>query len=52
MIRNPKIYLPATFVFLWQATPGADSAMFFFYTNELHFQPEFLGRVRFVAALA
>lgn len=26
--------------------------MFYFYTNKLHFAPEFLGRVRLAASLA
>lgn len=49
---NPKIYLPVLFIFAWQATPTPDSAMFFFTTGELGFQPEFLGRVRLAASLA
>ena len=35
-----------------QATPTSDTAMFYFQTERLGFQPEFLGRVRLVAALA
>jgi hypothetical protein len=35
-----------------QATPSADSTMFYYYTNELHFTPEFLGRVRLAGSLA
>lgn len=35
-----------------QATPTADTAMFYFYTNELHFSPEFLGRVRLAGSIA
>ena len=35
-----------------QATPSAETAMFYFQTNELHFTAEFLGRVRFVGAVA
>ncbi|KAK9863552.1 hypothetical protein WJX84_003033 [Apatococcus fuscideae] len=46
------ILLPALFVFLWQATPTADTAMFFFETNKLGFTAEFLGRVRLAGALA
>ena len=49
---NPKIYLPVLFIFSWQATPTPDSAMFFFTTGELGFQPEFLGQVRLAASLA
>lgn len=39
-------------VVLMQATPSAETAMFYFQTNELHFTAEFLGRVRFVGAVA
>ncbi|MEM9265072.1 MAG: folate/biopterin family MFS transporter [Cyanobacteria bacterium P01_F01_bin.13] len=46
------IWMPALFLFLWQATPSADSAFFFFTTNDLGFEPEFLGRVRLVTSLA
>ena len=35
-----------------QATPSADTAMFFFQTNHLHFSAEFLGRVRLVGSIA
>lgn len=51
-LRQKSIWLPAAFLFIWQATPTADSAFFFFATNELGFQPEFLGRVRLVTSLA
>ena len=51
-LTNPKIYLPVLFIFSWQATPTPDSAMFFFTTGELGFQPEFLGQVRLAASLA
>jgi folate/biopterin transporter len=47
-----EIWLPTAFLFLWQVTPTAESAFFFFTTNELGFSPEFLGRVRFVTSLA
>jgi len=51
-IRQKSILLPTIFVFLWQATPSADSAFFFFTTNELGFEPEFLGQVRLVSSFA
>ncbi|KAH7447632.1 hypothetical protein KP509_01G114700 [Ceratopteris richardii] len=51
-IRNPTILLPTLFIFFWQATPSSDTAMFFFSTNKLGFQPEFLGRVRLVTSIA
>jgi hypothetical protein len=45
-LSQRAILLPAAFVFLWQATPSADTAMLFFETNELGFTTEFLGRIR------
>lgn len=44
--EQPAILLPAVFVFLWQATPSADTALLFFETNKLGFTPEVLGRIR------
>eukprot|EP00293_Proteomonas_sulcata_P003773 CAMPEP_0184319162 /NCGR_PEP_ID=MMETSP1049-20130417/106823_1 /TAXON_ID=77928 /ORGANISM="Proteomonas sulcata, Strain CCMP704" /LENGTH=209 /DNA_ID=CAMNT_0026639187 /DNA_START=1 /DNA_END=630 /DNA_ORIENTATION=+ len=37
---------------LWQSTPTSGSALFYFETNELGFQPEFLGRLSLVSAIA
>ncbi|EFJ45107.1 hypothetical protein VOLCADRAFT_64019 [Volvox carteri f. nagariensis] len=51
-VRRRDILLPATFVFLWQATPSAESAMFYYQTNVLGFTPEFLGRVRLGGSIA
>ncbi len=51
-ISQKSIWLPAAFIFIWQATPTADAAFFFFSTNELRFEPEFLGRVRLVTSIA
>jgi folate/biopterin transporter len=51
-ISQKAIWMPALFLFLWQATPTADAAFFFFTTNDLGFQPEFLGRVRLVTSVA
>ncbi len=51
-ISQKTIWLPTAFLFLWQATPTADAAFFFFTTNELGFNPEFLGRVRLVTSIA
>jgi len=51
-VSQKAIWMPALFLFLWQATPTADSAFFFFSTNELGFEPEFLGRVRLVTSFA
>ncbi|KAF8710045.1 hypothetical protein HU200_029773 [Digitaria exilis] len=51
-VKQPSICLPTLFIFLWQATPQSDSAMFFFITNKLGFSPEFLGRVTLVTSIA
>ena len=51
-LKQKRIWLPIAFLFVWQATPTADSAFFFFSTNELGFEPEFLGRVRLVTSFA
>ena len=29
-VRQPTVFLPTIFLFLWQATPQSDSAMFYF----------------------
>ena len=51
-VSQKAIWMPTVFIFAWQATPTADSAFFFFTTNELGFQPEFLGRIRLVTSIA
>jgi len=51
-IHQKRILLPTLFIFIWQSTPTSDSAIFFFITNELGFEPEFLGRVRLVSSFA
>ncbi|WP_448533773.1 folate/biopterin family MFS transporter [Parathermosynechococcus lividus] len=51
-MMQKTIWLPVAFLFLWQATPGSESAFFFFTTNALGFEPEFLGRMRLVTSVA
>ncbi|MEO0854444.1 MAG: folate/biopterin family MFS transporter, partial [Cyanobacteria bacterium J06648_11] len=51
-VKQPSIFLPAGFMFCWQATPSTDSAFFFFVTNDLGFGAEFLGRVKLVTSIA
>ncbi|MFB2975943.1 folate/biopterin family MFS transporter [Microseira sp. BLCC-F43] len=51
-VSQKAIWMPTVFIFLCQSTPSADAAFFFFNTNELGFQPEFLGRVRLVTSVA
>ncbi|KAM1304692.1 hypothetical protein FF1_022209 [Malus domestica] len=51
-VRQPNVFFPTLFIFLWQATPHSESAMFYFTTNKLGFTPEFLGRVKLVTSIA
>ena len=51
-LTQKVIWMPTLFLFIWQCTPTAESAFFYFSTNELGFTPEFLGRVRLVTSLA
>jgi folate/biopterin transporter len=51
-ITQKAVLLPTLFIFFWHATPNAEAAFFYFTTNELHFDPEFLGRVRLVTSFA
>jgi len=51
-ISRKSLYLPVLFIFLWQATPSAESAMFYFTTNDLKFQPELLGQIRLASSVA
>ncbi|MBD2035420.1 folate/biopterin family MFS transporter [Leptolyngbya sp. FACHB-321] len=51
-VSQKSIWLPTAFVFLWHAMPTTESAFFFFATNELGFEAEFLGRINFVTSLA
>jgi len=52
LIRSPEILPSALFIVLWQAKPTAGCAMFYYYTNGLHFSAEFLGRTQLSTALA
>ncbi len=51
-VTQKAIWMPTAFLFLWQCTPTVESSFFYFATNELGFQPEFLGRVRLVTSIA
>lgn len=51
-MSQPAILYPAIFCFVWQATPSADSALFYFYNDALGFGPEFLGRIRLVGSIS
>lgn len=51
-IKEPAVWKPALFLFLWQSTPTGEGAMLYFMTDDLGMGPEFLGRVRLVTAIA
>jgi len=51
-IKQPAVWKPALFLFLWQSTPTSEGAFLYFMTNDLGMGPEFLGRVRLVTAAA
>ena len=51
-VTQRAIWMPAFFIFIWKCTPTSDAAFFFFTTNELKFEPEFLGRIRLVSSVA
>lgn len=48
--KQPSIWKPTLFLFLWQSTPTSDGAFLYFMTDDLGFGPEFLGRVRLITA--
>jgi len=51
-IKQPEIYKPAAFLFLWQSTPTSEGATLFFMTEDLGFGPEFLGRIQIISAFS
>ncbi|EPS67298.1 hypothetical protein M569_07475, partial [Genlisea aurea] len=51
-VKQPRVFLPSLFIFLWHGTPHSESAMFYFTTNSLGFTPEFLGRLKLVTSIA
>jgi len=51
-LQKPEILKPIGFIFIFMATPSTGSSMFYFYTNELKFMPEFMGELKLVHSLA
>ena len=45
-IRRKEIFMPIVFIFMFTAVPACSDAMFFFYTNQLGFKPEFMGKMK------
>lgn len=52
VVRVPEVLLPVSFLVAWQATPSAGSAMFYFFTEKLELNPEFMGQTKLVGAVA
>lgn len=46
-----KLWQPMLFMLLWSGTPNSSAALFYFFTNELGFQPEFMGRLALVGGV-
>jgi len=51
-LGRPEIGAPVLFIFAFMLIPATNDAMFFFYTNELGFKPEFMGRLRLILGIA
>lgn len=50
-VSRPEIAYPCAFIFMLNATPATGASWFFFYTDVLHFDAEFLGTVNLVGSL-
>ena len=51
-IMIPEVFQPILIIFIFQITPSSGASMFYFYTNELGFEPEFMGKLTVVYSLA
>lgn len=51
-VKKPAILRPIIFLLIFMITPSCSSAMFYFYTNELKFSPDFMGQLRFANSIA
>mmetsp|Transcript_25847 Transcript_25847/g.25394 ORF Transcript_25847/g.25394 Transcript_25847/m.25394 type:complete len:345 (-) Transcript_25847:45-1079(-) len=51
-VKMPRVAWPITFIFLFMCTPSSGDAMFFYYTNDLGFEYEFMGRMKMAWGLA
>jgi len=50
-LSQKKIFYPILFLFLLTIRPSSNKAVFYFYTNILHFRPDFIGVLQFVQSL-
>jgi len=46
---SPEILWAALFLFVWRSTPSSGSAFSYFLIDELHFEPEFFGRLSVIS---
>ena len=51
-ISQKSIWLPIIFLFLWLSTPNTGSSLLYFTTNELGFEPAFIGKISLVTSIA
>ena len=52
VLSEKDILYPLLFLIIWNITPSAGSALFYFEVNELHFTPEFLGTLGLASSLS
>jgi len=51
-VNQKQVYKPILFILAFISTPGYDDPMFYFYTNQLDFKMDQIGRLNFMGALA
>ena len=51
-VGRTDIYIPVGFILIFTATPSCGDAMFFYFTNHLDFDPEYMGRMKMAYGLA
>eukprot|EP00294_Goniomonas_avonlea_P003121 CAMPEP_0114560238 /NCGR_PEP_ID=MMETSP0114-20121206/11354_1 /TAXON_ID=31324 /ORGANISM="Goniomonas sp, Strain m" /LENGTH=483 /DNA_ID=CAMNT_0001745773 /DNA_START=76 /DNA_END=1527 /DNA_ORIENTATION=+ len=50
-VSRPEIAYPCAFIFMLNATPATGASWFFFYTDVLHFDSEFMGTINLIGSL-
>jgi len=51
-LTQKSILYPFIFLIIWNATPTAGSALFYFEVNKLGFQPEFFGKLGLISSIS
>jgi folate/biopterin transporter len=49
---SPELLWAAAFLFIWRSTPSSGGAFHYYLIDELHFSPEFFGRLSLVSSVA